>query len=194
MRRFLDRLYRACGWIAAAFIAAICLLVSAQVLLNSIDRVSTLLTGSAIGLTIPSYADITGFFLAGASFFALAFTLNEGGHIRVSLVVHQVPPRFRRAFEIWAALAGGAAALYFTWYSSVLCYQSYLYGDVSSGMVAVPLWLPQSVMPLGLGVLSIALLDALVTLLKGALPAYAHPAQAIDTDEGALARSVLDGE
>ena len=53
-------------------------------MLNLIDRISSLLTGQAIGLTIPSYADFTGFFLAASSFFALAHTHREGGHIRVS--------------------------------------------------------------------------------------------------------------
>ena len=72
MRKFLDSLYLASGWIAAFFIGAICALVVAQVCLNLIDRISGLLTGTAIGLTIPSYADFTGFFLAAASFSIMA--------------------------------------------------------------------------------------------------------------------------
>ena len=64
--------------LAATFIAAICLLVFAQVLLNLVDRIAKMTTGAAIGLAIPSYADFTGFFLAASSFLALAYTLREG--------------------------------------------------------------------------------------------------------------------
>jgi len=69
MRRWLDALYIAAGWLAAGCIAGICLLVVCQVLLNLVDRLSTLLLGTAIGRTIPSYSDFTGFMLAAASFF-----------------------------------------------------------------------------------------------------------------------------
>ncbi|NNK14741.1 MAG: TRAP transporter small permease, partial [Desulfofustis sp.] len=91
MRKFLDSLYLASGWAAAFFIAAICSLVVAQVCLNLIDRISGLITGTAIGLTIPSYADFTGFFLAAASFLALAHTLRQGAHIRVTLLISHLP-------------------------------------------------------------------------------------------------------
>lgn len=62
IRGWLNRLYNISGWMAAACIAMICLLVVSQVVLNLVDRLSGLITGTAIGLTIPSYADFTGFF------------------------------------------------------------------------------------------------------------------------------------
>ena len=98
MRKLLDSLYLASGWAAACFIGAICTLVVAQVGLNLIDRVAGLATGTAIGLTIPSYADFTGFFLAAASFLALAHTLRQGGHIRVTLLISHLPDRLARLF------------------------------------------------------------------------------------------------
>jgi len=63
LRKTLNALYTGSGWLAAAFLFIICLLVVCQVALNSIDRISTILTGTAVGLTIPSYSDFTGFFL-----------------------------------------------------------------------------------------------------------------------------------
>ena len=172
MRTALNRLYLLSGWTGAVFIALICLLVFAQVLLNLVDRLASVLTGSAIGLSIPSYSDFTGFFLAAASFFALAYTLREGGHIRVSLVIQNFSPRLRHMIEIWCVAAALVVTAYFAWYMGLLVGESLTYNDLSPGIIAVPIWIPQSAVLLGLAVLGIALVDELVMLLKGGKPSY----------------------
>lgn len=174
VRNLLNRLYSISGWLAAACIAMICLLVVSQVALNLIDRLSGLLTGTAIGLTIPSYSDFTGFFLAAASFLALAHTLREGGHIRVTLLIGQLPVSMRKMMEVWCVGVAVCITLYFTWYTSRLVWESYSYNDLSTGMVAVPLWIPQSTMLIGLAVLAVALIDEFVTVIRGKLPSYAE--------------------
>ncbi len=172
LRRILNRLYLWSCWLAAAFIAAICLLVVCQVGLNLVDRLASQLTGSAIGLTIPSYADFTGFFLAAASFLALAYTLRQGGHIRVSLVISHLNPMLRHIIEIWCIVLAGSVTIYFTWYTFLLTRESYTYHDLSPGMVAIPIWIPQTALLIGLAVLSIALIDEFVCCLRGNTPSY----------------------
>lgn len=174
MRKFLDSLYLASGWAAAFFIAAICTLVVFQVCLNLIDRISGLMTGTAIGLTIPSYADFTGFFLAAASFLALAHTLRQGAHIRVTLFLSHVPGGLARLLEFWCIAAAAAISAYFSCYTAVLVWESYQFHDLSPGMIAVPLWIPQTAMLAGLIILSIALVDEFFTLLRGGRPSYAE--------------------
>jgi TRAP-type C4-dicarboxylate transport system permease small subunit len=184
IRRILDRLYLWSGWLAASFLAAICLLVVCQVGLNLLDRISGLLTGAAIGLTIPSYADFTGFFLAAASFLALAHTLRQGGHIRVSLIISHLSKKIRHIFEIWCLLLTSSVSIYFTWYTFSLTRESYIYHDLSPGMIAVPLWIPQSAMLLGLAILSIALVDELICTLLGKTPSYVGAGEKLlDKDE-----------
>ncbi len=172
LRRSLNGLYLGSGWLAAVFIAAICLIVVCQVGLNLLDRLASLLTGEAIGLTIPSYADFTGFFLAAASFLALAYTLRQGGHIRVTLVISHLGKRARHILEIWCLLLATGITTYFTWYIFALTRESFIYNDLSPGMVAVPIWIPQAAMLLGLIILSIALLDELTAALRGRTPCY----------------------
>ncbi len=169
LRKSLERLYLTSGWCAATFLALICLLVLVQVSLNAIDRISGLLVGSAIGLTIPSYSDFTGFFLAAASFLALAYTLRQGEHIRVTLFLSRCNERVRHWLEIWCLSLTSAVTLYFAWYSLLLVRESYIYHDLSPGMIAVPIWIPQTAMFLGLLILSIALLDSLFTTLVSGL-------------------------
>lgn len=194
MRRFLDLLYKGSGWLAAGCIAVICLLVVCQVMFNLIDRLSSLTTGAAVGLTIPSYADFTGFFLAAASFLALAYTLREGAHIRVSLVVSRLPAAMHRPLEIWSLAFSLAVTAYFSWYTAKLTYESYFYKDLSSGMIAVPLWIPQSAMLCGLVILTVALVDELVTVLYGGKASYAAKGEKLlVTDDRILAEKQRGG-
>jgi TRAP-type C4-dicarboxylate transport system permease small subunit len=172
MRTFLDRLYSLSGAIAAAFICAIAGIVLAQVAANLIDQIATLLLGAPFGLVVPSYANFAGFFLTAATFFALAYTLKRGAHIRVTLVIQLLGPKARQAVEVWCILVGLAIAAFFTWYTFGLVAESYRFGDMSTGMVAIPIWIPQGALVLGGGVLTIALLDELVTALSGRTPEH----------------------
>ncbi|PIE64371.1 MAG: C4-dicarboxylate ABC transporter permease [Desulfobacterales bacterium] len=172
LRKSLNALYTGSGWLAAAFLLIICLLVVCQVGLNTIDRVSAMVTGTAVGLTIPSYSDFTGFFLAGSSFLALAYTMRSGAHIRVTLLFSHFPPKLKKFAEGWCLLFAATATIYFSCYTGYLVYESFIYNDLSPGMIAVPLWIPQSAMLLGLVILSISLVDDLVTLFKGGTISY----------------------
>lgn len=191
VRNWLNRLYATSGWLAAVFIALICLLVVAQVVLNLIDRISTAVTGSAIGLTIPSYADFTGFFLAAASFLALAYTLRTGDHIRVTLVISHLPGKIRRVAEIWCLGVATGITIYFSYYTALLTWESWSYNDLSSGLIAVPIWIPQCGMCFGLVVLSIALVDDLVGVILGKSPSYSSKKE--QTQSEALSERV-EGE
>ncbi len=185
MRKALDAIYLASGWLAAGFIAAICAIVVVQVGLNLIDRVSAIVTGTAIGLTIPSYADFTGFFLASASFLALAHTLRQGSHIRVTLLLSYLPEKAGRVLEFWCILVAAAISCYFTWYTGLLVRDSFIFHDLSPGMIAVPLWIPQTGMLVGLAILSIALVDQFVGLVGGNKPDYLAVAEVLRQEHAA---------
>ncbi len=183
MRNFLEKLYSTSCWIGATCIALICLLVVCQVLLNLLDRIMTLLTGSAIGLTIPSYSDFTGFLLVGASFLALAHTLREGAHIRVVLLLGRLPDNVRKILEVWCVGFSLSLTLYFTWFTAKLTLESYSYNDLSPGMIAIPIWIPQSAMLFGLVILAITLIDEFVRVCRGKEPRYETNAERLLGDE-----------
>lgn len=166
MRRVLDALYTAAGGLAALSILAICLLVSAQVGLNILARAG----GPALSYTIPSYADFAGFALAAASFLAMAYTLRAGAHIRVNLLVSRLPEGGQWVAEILSLALGAAMVGYATWFSVLLLAESWHYGDTSPGIIAVPLWIPQTSMVAGLALLTLALLDTLVQSLRSGRP------------------------
>lgn len=172
MRSVLDGLYRLSGGIAAFFLCAIAGIVLAQVGANVLDWLAAALLGGPVGLVVPSYAEFAGFFLAAATFFGLAYTLRHGAHIRVSLVIQALGPRARQVVEVWCALVALAISGLFTWYMVSLVEESARFGDMSTGMVAIPIWIPQSALALGGIMLCIALLDELVQTLRGRTPVY----------------------
>lgn len=169
LRKLLDRLYGLAGAVAALSILFICVIVSAQVGLNILARIG----GPALSFTIPSYADFAGFALATASFMALAYTLRAGGHIRVNLAVQRLPERLQWRLEIFTLALGGAMAGYASWYALGLLRESLHYGDLSPGIIAVPLWIPQLSMVAGLVLLTIAFIDTLIEVVRAGRPLLA---------------------
>lgn len=171
MRIFLDRLYRVSGVVAGCLILAICLLVSVQILLNGATR----MFGPILPSTIPSYADFSGFMLAGASFLALAHTLREGGHIRVNLVTQQLPVKIQMVLEFIVLILAIGVIGYALWFMVQMVLESYHYNDTSPGIVPIPLAIPQSVVGLGLTILWISLIDTLFDLIRTKQPVLSTP-------------------
>ncbi|MGR3464406.1 TRAP transporter small permease [Limimaricola sp.] len=171
MNNLLDRIYKAAGLVSALLILAICLLVSLQIVLNAIGRLSPGLLPS----TIPSYADFAGFMLASSTFLAMAYTLRSGGHVRVNLFVQRLPQGGTLLAEAAALVAGAAFVGLALWYTVALVLESFHYGDVSSGIVPVPLWVPQSVMAAGLALLLVAMLHTLADLARLRRPTLNSP-------------------
>ena len=170
MRSVLDRFYLLCGALGATFLFAILAVVVVQVGFNIVDFVARLTTGRSVGLLIPSYANFAGYFLASSTFFALAYAFNEGSHIRVTLVINQMSGGLRRLSEIFSSALAAVLSGYFAWYAVSLLRESLRFGDVSSGLVSIPLWIPQLAMAAGAVALTIATLDRTQRALRDDLP------------------------
>ncbi len=156
IRRGLDALYLGAGMLAALCLIAILLLIVAQMLARW------------TGTVFPGGSAYAGYAMAAASFLAFANALNRGAHIRVSILLSAVPRGARWALEIWCFALGAAIAWYFTWYAYWFTYWSWKFNEVSQSQDATALWIPQSVMVLGGGILAIALTDHLIhVLFKG---------------------------
>ena len=50
--------------------------------------------------------------------------------------------------------------------------------EMSQGTVAIPIWIPKLAMPIGAGLLLVAVLDELSRVLRGEKPAYVAAAEA----------------
>ncbi|WP_341648424.1 TRAP transporter small permease [Thauera humireducens] len=158
MRAFLDSLYRLSGALAALGMVATLVLVASGVVTRP------------LGIYLPGTDDYAGYTMAACGFFALAYTFKHGEHIRVSLVLERAGPRMRAALELFSLASGTAVAAMLAFYAVRLVLQSHEFEEISQGVDATPLWIPQLTMAIGSVVLLIALLDDLVTTVLGRAP------------------------
>ena len=172
MRRALDSLYRITLWLSALCLVIIALLVGAQLAMRLVDGALALVRLPRTDFVILSLNEICGYLLAAASFLALAGTLKAGAHIRVTLVLSAFSERIRRYIEIWAFGFAAAACAYMTGQFAHFTWVSLLFHEVSNGVVRVPLAIPQAAMAFGALMLTIALLDELVIVVRFGRPTF----------------------
>lgn len=154
LRKFLENLYVASGVLAAACIVGVALATVAQIL------------GRVIGRTIDS-TETASFLLAGSTFLGLAYTFRSGAQIRVSLLVDSLAPARRRVLDIWSTALFVLIIAYLVYWTLDLVYFSWKYKEISSGIVAMPLWIPRSSMALGTLFLLVAAVDTFIELVAG---------------------------
>lgn len=160
IRRGLDLLYLAAGYLAGLFLVAI----FALMMLLSIGR--------QISLNVPSGDDFAAWSLVAMAFLGLAHTFKRGEMIRVGLLLERLHGPARRAAELISLTIAAAFIGYFTWQAGHLAYDSWRFFDMSTGVVSIPLWIPQLGMVLGLAILLIAIAEEWVIVARGGKPTY----------------------
>jgi TRAP-type C4-dicarboxylate transport system permease small subunit len=160
LRRALDLLYAGSAILGGLTLCLIC----ATMLVQVIARIFGVIAGGT--------DEITAYACAAAAFLPLAHTLRHGDMVRLTLVLSRLGRRMRRLFELFSLTIAAAFAAYGTWHFGVLAYQSWLFGDMSQGLLVVEIWIPQLPLVIGFAVLAISLFDALVTTALGGRPSY----------------------
>ena len=142
----LDRFYLCCGYLAAFFLVCIFLTTMLQV-------------GSRwIGINIRGLTDFAGYFMAASAFLAFPHTFNRGAHIRIELFMSMMG-RFRLIAEWSSFFAASAIAVWLAYFAWSMVYWSWSLNDISQGLDATPMWIPQLSMAIGLSVLALCVID-----------------------------------
>lgn len=172
MRKLLDRLYGASFFGACLGMVTIATLVLIQVLGRVIDRALDMAGFEGLGISIPSLAEIGGYLFVATISLALPVTLRAAGHVRVTLLLRFFGPKVNRVLASIALMLAMGLAGFAAWHVGIHALDSWQRGSVSYGLIAIPTWIPQAVMTLGLGIFTIALVDELLTTLRGHEPAF----------------------
>ncbi|MFC0269596.1 TRAP transporter small permease [Kushneria aurantia] len=167
MRKSLDSLYLASGVLAAIFLALIAVSILFQIV------------GRSLGLVVDA-TEFSGFCLSASTFLGLAYSLRHGAHVRVGLLVDALSGSWRRLLESFVCAVSAGVVGWLCWCAALYTQQSYEYGDLSPGLIAAPLWIPQLGITLGLAIMTVALLDELYRLIRYGRANY------IDNDSGSL--------
>ena len=134
---YLKKIYKFSGYIAALFLIFIAIFI----LLGVLSRI--------FGFYIRGLSEYSGYCMAASTFFALAYTFGEGGHIRITLFLEKLNEKFRKMFEIWCLLLATIFSGYLAFYFIKMLIISYEFKERSEGADEILIWIPQS--PLALG-------------------------------------------
>ena len=148
----LNKLYRFSGYIAAIFL----ILVAVFILIGISSRI--------FGFYIRGLAEYSGYCMASASFFALAYTFVEGGHIRITLFLEKLSGLKRRIVEVWCLSIGTFFSGYLAFYFIKMLIISYKFQERSEGADEILIWIPQTSVALGSTIFFISVLHQLILI------------------------------
>ena len=150
--KVMDRIYDLSGYLAAFCVFMIFAITMVQMI------------GRYVNFNPAGLTNYAGYLTGAATFMGLAHTLNRGGHVRVGLFL-TLMGRFRAYAEFVGLTASAIIGSWFSWYCWAAVYDSYRFGDLSEGLDATPLWIPQISMAVGITLLSVSVCDHLIRLL-----------------------------
>ena len=140
---------RALGWLVAAANA-----VSAAFVLLLMILVVADITGRYVfNRPVPMAYEFGSFMLVFIVFLALASTQRMGAHIRVEFVTLRLPPRARACLDILAYGLGIMVYATILWRGFGWAWTSWQVGDYVAGLINIPRYPSQFVVPLGAAIL-----------------------------------------
>jgi len=112
--------------------------------------------------------EMVGYGIAAMSFLGLGYALNEGALIRMNLVLVKLGDTLmRRVVELVCIIAAGTFTCIAAWYFYVNAVRDFVRGHVSETLSETPLWLPPSIMLVGMIIFVFQLMTYLLRVLTG---------------------------
>lgn len=171
MRTILDKLYHGCGVAAAICVFTIAFSVVTEVIVRS------------FGASLPGVIEVATFALVGASFLSLADTFRHNIHIRITVLTQHLPQRMQRRAELGSLAVAALITVWLGCWAVDLAMEAYRYDDKSNGLLAIPLWIPQGMMALGIVLMAVSLIEEFVNVLRGRETSYQQRAHVVPEDE-----------
>ena len=150
----LNKLYRISGYIASTFLVFVAIFI----LIGISSRI--------FGFYIRGLAEYSGYCMASASFFALAYTFVEGGHIRITLFLEKLSGFKKILVEIWCLSMATFFSGYLAFYFIKMWIISYKFQERSEGADEILIWIPQTSVAIGSTIFFISVLHQLVLIIK----------------------------
>src|SRR2546430_9396285 len=122
----IEKLARLDGWIGAACLIALTLLMLAEIAVRALSEFFPWVPAD-----IPVAWEYSSYLMAASFTFGAAMTLRAGGHIRVTLVLARVSPAARRRMGPGLAALGAGFCGYLAWAMGYFPWRSFDYGQTS---------------------------------------------------------------
>ncbi|NYT62965.1 TRAP transporter small permease [Alcaligenaceae bacterium] len=95
-------------------------------------------------------------------FLPMGLLLSENAHIRSTLLTDKLPPGIRHILHLLSLVLVALLAGCITWLGWKLTAHSWNYSQVSATLLAIPLWIPNALIPLGGLLLLVSALGGLI--------------------------------
>jgi len=124
------------------------------------------------------------FLIVGATFFSAAAVQSKRGHVAIEALTGLLSPRVNRARLLLADVISFIFVVFFAWKSWTLLHEAWVDGQVSQSSWGPPLWIPYSLMAIGMSLLGIQFaLQIAEEILYGAEKAgWANPKIGVAAD------------
>ena len=150
LNNFLNKIYKFSGYIAAFFL----ILVATFILIGISSRI--------FGFYIRGLAEYSGYCMAASSFFALAYTFVEGGHIRITLFLEKITGNKKKYLETWCLVIASFFSGYLAFYFIKMLIISYEFQERSEGADEILIWIPQTSVAIGSSIFFICIFHKLI--------------------------------
>jgi TRAP-type C4-dicarboxylate transport system permease small subunit len=107
------------------------------------------------------------FLLVGATFLSAAYVQAQRGHVAIEILSSLLPPRANRVRLVLVDLVSLTFCAFFAWKSWTLLHEAWTEGQTSNSSFAPPMWIPYSLMAVGMTLLSLQLLVGLLARVGG---------------------------
>lgn len=154
---YLRKLYITSGILSALSIMAMFMLIIAQIVARNFNS------------HIPSSDDISGYLVVWTTYFGLSYAMYYSSHIRVELVLTRLNAKTARLMNILVGIVSCLLVGLLLFYNCLLVFESFTYGDMTEGQLAMPLWIIQ--IPIVMGSLTF-FLSVIEYTLKNLLTQY----------------------
>jgi len=134
-----SKLSKGGAYISSTLFVALVVLIMTEILGRSMFDYSTMLAD-----------EYSGYFYLAAVFFGLAFTFNEGAHIRINIVTSRLSKNGQKYIDIIAGILATTILSFALYYTYLFMEDSKEMEMLSEAVSETPLWLTQIPMVVGM--------------------------------------------
>jgi TRAP-type C4-dicarboxylate transport system permease small subunit len=106
--------------------------------------------------------DLGGYLLVAITFLSLAYGQVTNAFHKVQFVQDRLQPRPRAILNLFFLVVAIFSVAAITWFLTVFAIDAFKSGDVAPTNLQTPMWIPQSIMPLGMAMLLVALIKTAI--------------------------------
>jgi len=151
----IEGLCKAGAFLSALCMAGIVLLIIVEIFLRIAFGFSTLVS-----------SEFSGYLLVGVVVLSLGYTLQHRAHIRITLFWDNLSRKWQTRLDIAVACTSMLITCFALYHSFLLVIDTYSLGITADTIVETPLWMPQAVIPVGLFLFLLQLVNFILRGLR----------------------------